>query len=172
MTVAKTALKGLIGKRKSPGGDSSPKPTGERVYKGGYAEGGYHGGYTGSGEKYDIRGHFPDGQPYHADEYIIPKEVLHRPDVVPVVRHLESIRRQTSNRNTLPEGFAEGGYHTNGDTNGESDATRLLQMMYPLLGRLSDVMEEVRDKELEINYYTFEKAKNKVDRAREGAKKR
>lgn len=172
LQAAKATLKGLIGKKSTSDNSSSSGSTSERVYSGGYAEGGHHGGYTGSGGKYDIKGHFSDGQPYHADEYIIPKEVLHRPDVVPIVRHLESIRRQNSNRNPLPEGFAEGGAHTDGQLSRDNDAIQLLQMIYPLLGRLSDVMEEVRDKKLELNYYEFERTQDIVERARSGARKR
>lgn len=171
LQAAKATLKGLIGK-KSSSSTSNTGSVGERVYSGGYAEGGHHGGYTGPGGKYDVKGHFSDGQPYHADEYIIPKFVLHKPGVPSIVRHLESIRRQNSNKNPLPEGFAEGGLHTDGQSSGENDTIQFLQMMYPLLNELIVVLNEVRDKEFEINYYKFERAQAIVEKARSGARKR
>ncbi|MDU1893025.1 MAG: hypothetical protein E6767_20300 [Dysgonomonas sp.] len=170
LQAAKTTLKGMIGKRSSSD-SSSTGGTGQREYSGGYADGGYHEGYTGAGSKYEVKGYFPDGQPYHAGEYIIPKEVLHRPDVAPVVRHLESIRQQHSNQNPLPKGFAEGGYHSN-DQVDTGNAIQMTQMMYPVLVKLTTVMEEVRDKDFDINYSKWEKAHNTMQRARQGAKKR
>lgn len=124
LVAAKTALKGMISKKKgsSSGSSSSETTTTSRRVVSGYADGGYHEGYTGQGDKYDVKGYFPDGKPYHADEYIIPKEVLHRPEVIPVVRQLEAIRRQNSNRNPLPEGYADGGYH------GDGDSTRMFNL--------------------------------------------
>lgn len=171
LQAAKATLKGLIGK-KSSSSTSNTGSVGERVYSGGYAEGGHHGGYTGPGGKYDVKGHFSDGQPYHADEYIIPKFVLHKPGVPSIVRHLESIRRQDTNRNPLPEGFAEGGLHSDGQSSGDNDTIQFLQMMYPVLNELIVVLSEVRDKEFEINYYKFERAQTIVERARSGARKR
>ncbi len=165
MTAAKTALKGLIGKRKATDSSSGSTGTGQRVVSSGYADGGYHQGYTGDGSKYEVKGVFPDGQPYHAGEYIVPSEVMRNPVAVPMIRKIEALRRNVSTRNPLPEGFADGGYHTGEDISGEN-------AIIPVLSKLIDVMQEVRDKPLELNYYTFEDAKKIVDKARDGAKKR
>lgn len=120
LVAAKTALKGMISKKKgsSSGSSSSETTTTSRRVVSGYADGGYHEGYTGPGDKYDVKGYFPDGEPYHAGEYIIPQEKLRIPRVVRMVREIESIPSSGGNKNPLPEGFADGGYHE--DTSGES----------------------------------------------------
>lgn len=120
LVAAKTALKGMISKKKgsSSSSSSSETTTTSRRVVSGYADGGYHEGYTGPGDKYDVKGYFPDGEPYHAGEYIIPQEKLRIPRVVRMVREIESIPSSGGNKNPLPEGFADGGYH--GDTSGKS----------------------------------------------------
>jgi hypothetical protein len=101
------------------GGDAAPTPTAARVLKpAGFAGGGYNdedeeqSGYTGRGERYEVAGVFPNGQPYHRGEYIVATPELKDPAVMQYVRAIESVRRRRTNRNPLPEGFAEGGYNT------------------------------------------------------------
>jgi hypothetical protein len=169
MTVAKSALKGLIGRSRSPKNDSSPKTTtvNKRVVNG-YAVG----GYTGSGGKYDVKGYFPDGQPYHADEYIIPKEEFHKPEFAPMIRAIENSRRKRTNANPLPEGFAEGGYHAFGENVTDTGNSQMMQMLFPLLQKLSGAIEDFNEKELEINLQEFERKKKTFDNARNLAKRK
>lgn len=115
LQAAKVGLKGLLSKKKS---DSSSSSSGSSssgritVKNQGFADGGFKPeGYTGDGQKYDVKGYFPDGQPYHAGEYIIPKEVLKNPAIIPMVRQIEAVRTQKTNVNPLPKGFADGGFH-------------------------------------------------------------
>lgn len=165
LQVAKTVLKGMLtSKSSNTNTSSSSQKTGERVYSG-FAEGGYHEGYTGDGSKYEVKGFFPDGQPYHAGEYIIPQEVLRMPAVTPIIRQIESARRSSSNKNPLPDGFADGGYHSDTPLN-------ITGVDSSLIKEFISVMRDLKDKKLAINYYEFENAKKVVDTARAGASKR
>lgn len=133
----------------------------------GYADGGYHttGGFTGSGKKYEVAGFFPDGQPYHAGEYIIPQEVIHIPQVAEMIRNIEPIRQQTvSKSNPLPPGFADGGYHASGNIFSGMDADTI--------NSLKLAIDKLIDNGVSVNYYSFEKVKNKVDKARSYSQKR
>jgi hypothetical protein len=98
----------------SPGGGaSSGAKTGEIRLKQGFAEGGYNaGGYTGDGGKYEVKGYFPNGEPYHAGEYIIAQDELRQPMVAQWASRIETIRRRRTGKNAQP-GFAEGGYTGN-----------------------------------------------------------
>jgi hypothetical protein len=142
--AAKAALKGLLGKKKgsSSSGSSDSKSSGSiTVKKDGFAEGGFHEGYTGSGAKYDVKGVFPDGQPYHAGEYIIPKEELKVPWINNLVRKVDATRLKRTGRNPLPEGFAEGGYHDvgmNPGTSGMFGSGMVEQEMLELLRYLKE----------------------------------
>ena len=147
LTAAKTALKGLMGKKKS-GASSTPSASGRnigQIVPNGFAEGGYNEGYTGAGEKYDVRGFFPNGQPYHAGEYIIPKRVLSLPSVVPMVRQIESLRRQQTSANPLPKGFAEGGF--NAPEGGAPEES----VLFPVLARLTAVLDTIEKNGVSAN---------------------
>ncbi|MDR0681169.1 MAG: hypothetical protein LBG15_04865 [Dysgonamonadaceae bacterium] len=96
----------------APGGSSgSSSQTGQIKLKEGFAEGGYNdddltpGGYTGKGGKYEVAGYVP----VHHGEYVVDTESLKYPDVVEKVRAIDQIRRKHTDKNPLPEGFAEGG---------------------------------------------------------------
>jgi hypothetical protein len=69
----------------------------------GFAEG----GYTGAGGKYEVAGMLPDGRPYHRGEYFVAQEEMAHPEVVPLVRRIEQVRRRRTSSNPLPDGFAE-----------------------------------------------------------------
>lgn len=147
--AAKTALKGLLGKKKGSSSSSSKSDSGKSsgtmtVKQKGYAEGGQHliGGYTGTGGKYDIKGIFPDGEPYHAGEYIIPKEEMKVPWVQEMVRNIDSTRVKRTKKNPLPAGFAEGGGH-------DIDPADMMAfgMNSGLMSRFIEVMERLDKKE-------------------------
>lgn len=147
--AAKTALKGLQGKKKGSSSSSSKSDSGKSsgtmtVKQKGYAEGGQHliGGYTGTGGKYDIKGIFPDGEPYHAGEYIIPKEEMKVPWVQEMVRNIDSTRVKRTKKNPLPAGFAEGGGH-------DIDPADMMAfaMNSGLMSRFIEVMERLDKKE-------------------------
>ena len=99
----------------SPGGGSTSAKTGSIKLKEGFSEGGYNddeqdknltpGGYSGAGGKYEVAGYLP----VHHGEYVVDTESLKYPDVVEKVRAIEQVRRRHSQKNPLPEGFAEGG---------------------------------------------------------------
>lgn len=163
MAVAKSALKGMLGKKKSStSGSNSSTTTNKRVVTQGYAEGGFHNeGYTGEGDKYQVKGYFDDGQPFHAGEYIIPKWMMPLPSVAPVVRNLETIRRQKSK--PVSEGYAEGGIHQS-----INSITADKQLMSELL----ETMKELRDKKIDFNIYEFERKKSTADNARKLASRR
>lgn len=151
LQVAKSALKGMIGKKSSsssPAGSGGSTSTGSvTVKQKGFADGGFHGGYTGEGSKYDIKGFFPDGEPYHAKEYIIPREELKIPAVQEMVRSIETTRQKRTKSNPLPVGFADGGFH--GD---DPDQSPLPFGMNPgLMKRFIEVMEKLDKKEFKAN---------------------
>lgn len=168
LQVAKTALKSMLtgGSGSSSTSTSSTSKSGERVYNSGFAEGGYHEGYTGNGYKYDVKGFFPDGEPYHAGEYIIPQEKLKIPVVAGWVRQIDSMGNQNT-KNPLPEGFADGGYHS--DT---STYNNMVIVDASLISELIAAIHALNNKEFDINYYKFETAKKTVDASRSGASKR
>lgn len=151
LQVAKSALKGMIGKKSSSssptGSGGSPSTGSVTVKQKGFADGGFHGGYTGEGSKYDIKGFFPDGEPYHAKEYIIPREELKIPAVQEMVRSIETTRLKRTKSNPLPVGFADGGFH--GD---DPDQSSLPFGMNPeLMKRFIEVMEKLDKKEFKAN---------------------
>lgn len=149
LQAAKVGLKGLLSKKKS---DSSSSSSGSSssgritVKNQGFADGGFKPeGYTGDGQKYDVKGYFPDGQPYHAGEYIIPKEVLKNPAIIPMVRQIEAVRTQRTNVNPLPKGFADGGFRPN-DSSAYSDFN-LAQGVDPAIWqRLVSVLDKIESK--------------------------
>jgi TP901 family phage tail tape measure protein len=63
----------------------------------------FTGGYTGDGDPTQEAGVFPNGQPYHKQEYVIPSFVRDHPYVRSVEPVLESIRQRKLH------GYAEGG---------------------------------------------------------------
>jgi len=163
MTAARTALKGLINKSKKGASDSSGSSgtTYKRIESTGYADGGYHSGYTGPGDKYDIKGYFSDGQPYHADEYIIPKIVVRNPRAVPLIRELENMRNQYSSKNPLPRGFAEGGFHESGITDGSGETN--IDRLEPTLRELNSLLAFLKSNGVKVNIYEFAQAQEVVD---------
>lgn len=162
--AAKTALKGLLGKKKGSSSSSSKSDSGKSsgtmtVKQKGYAEGGQHliGGYTGTGGKYDIKGIFPDGEPYHAGEYIIPKEEMKVPWVQEMVRNIDSTRVKRTKKNPLPAGFAEGGGH-------DIDPADMMAfgMNSGLMSRFIEVMERLDKKEFK-GYWGLTEYQSKLE---------
>lgn len=168
MTVARSALKGLIGKKSSS--SSSASGTGERVVNSGFAEG----GYTGAGGKYEVKGQLPDGSLYHGDEYIIPKEEFRNPVFAPMIRAIDNSRRQRTHKNPLPDGYAEGGY--TGDENTSDSVNTVSQQNFDnmsyTLEKLNFAVTKLMDKGVWVNYYEFESAQKTVEKSRKNASKR
>lgn len=160
LQVAKAALKGMIGKKKgssSSGSSDSGKSSGAiTVKQKGFADGGMHEGYTGDGGKYDIKGMFPDGEPYHAGEYIIPREKLKIPIVSSWVRQIDSIGKQNT-KHPLPEGFADGGSH-----NIDPSDMMTYGMGSGLMARFIDVMERLDKKEFK-GYWGLTEYQSKLE---------
>lgn len=171
MATAKSALKGLLGGKKNDT-KSTTEQSGERVYSGsGYADGGYHpdGGYTGPGGKYDVKGYFADGEPFHAGEYIIPQEKLKIPIVANWVRQID-VMGKPNTRHPLPDGFADGGYHNGNMTSGQAQPDD--QEMKSLLAELASVIRKLMKDGVFVNYQEIKMAEDKMNRLESGAKKR
>lgn len=162
LQVAKTALKGMVGKKK--GSSSSTSDSGKSsgaitVKQKGYAEGGQHliGGYTGDGGKYDVKGVFPDGEPYHAGEYMIPKEEMKLPWIQEMVRNIDATRLKRTKKNPLPAGFAEGGSHGI-----DPDDMMALGTNTGLMARFIEVMERLDKKEFKT-YWGLTEYQSKLE---------
>lgn len=90
--------------------------------KEGYYDGGYHTpeGYTGGTDPREVRGVFPDGQPYHGDEFIANHKTTRNREVRPVLDLIDSAqklgtassltRADISNALRLSPGYSDGGY--------------------------------------------------------------
>lgn len=90
--------------------------------KEGYYDGGYHTpeGYTGGTDPRDVRGVFPDGQPYHGDEFIANHKTTRNREVRPVLDLIDSAqklgtassltRADISKALRLSPGYSDGGY--------------------------------------------------------------
>lgn len=146
--AAKVGLKALLGKKNksSSGSTSESGSSGQMIFKNqGFADGGFHEGYTGEGNKYDIKGYFPDGQPYHAGEYIIPQEKLKYPSVASMVRQIDSMGDPNKKKNPLPRGFAEGGFHS--DSSSSSSGFDVSSGVDPaIMQRLVSVLDKIESK--------------------------
>lgn len=81
------------------------------------------GGYTGHGGRLEPAGIV------HRGEYVVPQPQMRDPEVARMVAAIETKRRRTSSKNTLP-GFAEGGYT---DTETENRYNSILSDIYELL---------------------------------------
>lgn len=81
------------------------------------------GGYTGPGGRLEPAGIV------HRGEYVVPQPQMHDPEVARMVAAIESKRRRTSSKHTLP-GYAEGGYT---DTETENRYNTILSDIYELL---------------------------------------
>lgn len=81
------------------------------------------GGYTGPGGRLEPAGIV------HRGEYVVPQPQMRDPEVARMVAAIETKRRRTSSKNTLP-GFAEGGYT---DTETENRYNSILSDIYELL---------------------------------------
>ena len=132
----------------SPGGGSgggAPK-TGTIQLKEGFAEGGLHtdGGYTGDGDRYQVAGRFPDGQPYHRSEYVVAAPELQQPYILNMVRSIESVRRQRTHKNAVP-GFAEGGLHTDeaSDARSKSSGAEEMKQNNQVMSRMLAVLQRL-----------------------------
>ena len=98
---------------------SSPSSAGTSTGDVGFSEG----GYTGPGGRLEPAGIV------HRGEYVVPQPQMRDPAVARMVASIESKRRRTSSKNTLP-GFAEGGYT---DTETENRYNSILSDIYELL---------------------------------------
>ena len=86
--------------------------------------------------------------------------------MAPVIRQIEAARRAHSNKNPLPDGFAEGGFHPEDDPGVPLNITGLDP---GLIRDLIAAIQNLNNKELDINYYSFETVKTTVDAARSRA---
>ncbi len=131
----------------------SKTATAERVVKGsgGYSEG----GYTGPGGRYEVAG------VVHKGEYVVPQPEMNNPKVIDAVSTIESIRRQRTNVNPLPEtGYAEGGY--TGTPAGDSSYLEILEATK----ELRKTCEAIKSIKAYIVYQDWEKAKETIENAR------
>lgn len=85
------------------------------------------GGYTGPGGRLEPAGIV------HRGEYVVPQPQMHDPEVARMVAAIESKRRRTSSKHTLP-GYAEGGYT---DTETENRYNAILSDIYELLAGIA-----------------------------------
>ena len=85
------------------------------------------GGYTGPGGRLEPAGIV------HRGEYVVPQPQMRDPEVARMVAAIETKRRHTSSKNTLP-GFAEGGYT---DTETENRYNSILSDIYELLSTIA-----------------------------------
>ncbi|MDR0866581.1 MAG: SHOCT domain-containing protein [Candidatus Symbiothrix sp.] len=124
------------------GGGDSPR-TGAIRLKEGFSEGGSNteddltpGGYTGQGGKYQVAGYVP----IHHGEYVVDTESLKYPDVVEKVRAIEQVRRRHTDKNPLPEGFADGGSNSPGGVSAGMSMidNKTMNRLIATLGRLQD----------------------------------
>jgi len=145
----------------SGGTTSTPQPrkTGKMELNpgGGFADG----GYTGAGGKYEVAGVLPDGRPYHRGEYFVAQEEMRHPEVVPLIRRIEQVRRRRTSSNPLPDGFSDGGYAaSNSNSSGIS--------LHSVLVELTEVLTQIKAEgiEAEVNYTKFEKAKKTIENSR------
>lgn len=132
----------------------SKTATAERVVKGsgGYSEG----GYTGPGERYEVAG------VVHKGEYVVPQPEMNNPKVIDAVSTIESIRRQRTNVNPLPEtGYAEGGY-----TGTPAEDSSYLEIL-EATKELRKTCEAIKSIKAYIVYQDWEKAKETIENARD-----
>lgn len=172
-TAAKATLKGMLGKKSKGSGSSSSGAQGSgssgsiTVKPRSFAEGGHNagqtGGYTGDGGRYEVAGIFDNGASFHRGEYIVASPELARPEVVHMVRQLETIRRQRTSENTT-NSFAEGGY------NSDNDSYDLMLGDSKLAERMMQVLEKIEKKDftprigasqLQVELDEFNKDKNR-----------
>ncbi|MDR1883743.1 MAG: hypothetical protein LBR26_13305 [Prevotella sp.] len=170
MMAAKSALKGLIGKKtdSSSSDNSASASTHARVANGladgGYNDAGIDGGYTGPGSRYQVKGTFPNGVDYHAGEYVIAQPEMKIPVVSDMIRAIESIRRQRTGSNPMPAGLADGGYNDpgirySGDANySEQNITAIGEV----LSRLGKILDRAETNGLGVNYQALKETNAKM----------
>lgn len=168
--VAKTAVSNALdgGNKNTSGSNGSGSTTTRRVVTPGY----FDGGYTGSGNKYDVKGYLPDGSPYHADEYMIPKEEFRDPVFAPMIRAIENSRRKRTGSNPLPGGYADGGYI--GDNSGSDNTGLLYPDMAGLtksIGELNQLLAYLKAYGVGVNIYEFVKQQDMLTDFQNFAKK-
>lgn len=134
------------------GSSSSDAPkTGEIKLKEGFAEGGYNsdksfadGGYTGSGDRYEVAGWLP----VHGKEYITPAPLIEKyPAVAHMVREIDKYR-PNPNKNPLPAGFADGGF--NGDP---SSVSNNMEQSNETNRKLIALLERLGNGDITVNTY-------------------
>lgn len=132
---------------------ASPTAQASMVLNQGFADG----GYTGAGGKYEVAGMLPDGRPYHRGEYFVAQEEMTHPEVVPLVRRIEQVRRRRTSTNPLPDGFADGGYTGGSSGSNFENAVRTLV----------EILEEMRENPLkaEINYFEFKEVEKTIEKS-------
>jgi hypothetical protein len=177
MTVAKTALKNLLHKKKD---DSSTSPaTAERVYTGQQAAG-----------KYDVIGE-SDGKLYRGVPYAGAAKtglvlrptlvgenggelVVSSPDLKALQKHINYpyiIQALQDVRSGRVAQQASGEYRSIAIPAVPAAPENRTEPT-PVERELLAVLSELRNKKLEINYYEFETAQNTITKARAGANKR
>jgi len=141
---------------------SSPSTsTGSYVLNKGYADGGWDPvkdtGYTGAGGRYEPAGILQSGNKKHKGEYVVAQPEMAIPGIASMVRKIESVRRQRTSSNPLPDsGFADGGY--------DSPVGNNIQNSNFIAG-LEDWLERLKNTKLEagINYHEFKYVEKVVD---------
>ena len=109
------------------------------------------GGYTGDGARLEPAGIV------HRGEYVVPQPVLRDPQVAAMVASIETKRRRTSSKNTLP-GYAEGGLAEASEVAGSQSAA--------VLNDIYDILTKIYATPIPAYIYlsTYEEAKAKADR--------
>ncbi|HCY39944.1 MAG TPA: phage tail tape measure protein [Prolixibacteraceae bacterium] len=139
------------------------------------------GGYTGSGGKYEPAGIV------HKGEYVIPADMLRNPQVASMVAGLENFRQT---RYTLTQGavqasktvgFANGGYTSNSNTNGNSGINGFMeilsdfkskdQLQNQVLSELSAAVSDLTKWNPSIAIETYERKRRNYEKITSGGLK-
>lgn len=108
------------------------------------------GGYTGDGGV-----HEPAGV-VHKGEYVVSQAELKNPNVVSMVRSIESVRQQRKHGYNKTRGFADGGY-TDSSISASDELIGVIQ-------GLADQVQQIKGTKLvaEVNYHEFKKTDKKM----------
>jgi len=136
--------------------------------KEGYYDGGWHRpeGFTGGDNPREIRGRFPDGQPYHGDEFIANHHTTRNPNVVPVLDLFDEAQKNGTASSLSkadisralrlsPSGYYDGGFRPSGSNNAQSvDKTPTAEYMMAVVAavnRLNDHLDNGIETNLSIS---------------------
>ncbi|MDR0830811.1 MAG: hypothetical protein LBN95_11990 [Prevotellaceae bacterium] len=146
---------------------SSTQGTAQIQLREGYADG----GFTGEGEKYEVRGTASDGLPIHASEYVIPQEELKNPALVPMIRAIEGVRLKRTKSNPLPNsygaGYADGGFASD---NSSQLSVQQNDVNVFIINELRKIFNQKL--QAEVNYFEFKDAETNLENINKFTKKR